>query len=284
MMNVLMSKMTRRRLLTLGLGTTAAGACGLGAAIAEARWLQTTFRRIEGIGLPKKLRVLHLSDFHASDVVPWSLIRESIEKGLAEKPDLVFITGDHVSGPDDNLSGYPDALAPLRGHPHCFACFGNHDGKYRLAGEPSTARRVGEIFAEAGIRSLVNEAVDLDFSGGKVRVAGLGDLWRKQVRPDHCLPRASADAPPTLLLAHNPDTKELVADYHWDVMFSGHTHGGQVVVPFLNWAPVLPVEDRSMVAGLYRWRDRWVHITRGVGNLHGIRFACRPEVSILDLV
>jgi predicted MPP superfamily phosphohydrolase len=65
-------------------------------------------------------------------------------------------------------------------------------------------------------------------------------------------------------------------------MLCGHTHGGQVVVPLLG-APIVPVRDRRYVAGLNQWRERWIYTTRGVGSLYGIRFGCRPEVSILSV-
>jgi hypothetical protein len=85
-----------------------------------------------------------------------------------------------------------------------------------------------------------------------------------------------------LLLAHNPDSKEEVANRPWDLMLSGHTHGGQLRIPAVG-APFAPVRDHRYVAGLLPWRDRWIHVTRGVGNLHGLRLNCRPEISLLSV-
>jgi predicted MPP superfamily phosphohydrolase len=85
------------------------------------------------------------------------------------------------------------------------------------------------------------------------------------------------------LLSHNPDTKVFVADYRCDLMLSGHTRGGQVVAPVLGISPA-PVWDRRYVAGLKRWRDRWIHISRGIGNIRGVRFNCRPEVTRIRLM
>ena len=275
--------LTRRNFLKFG-GIGCAGVAG-GAIAAkwEAGELETTFKSIGGLGLSERIRVLHLSDFHASWCVPWKLIRESVERGMAEKPDLVVLTGDYISKRTDDLSGYPHALAALGGHPHCYASFGNHDGKYERTAARWRARDIETVMKESGVRFLVNEALETEIRGSRLRIAGLGDLWRKETRPHRCLTKKESAGPLTLLLSHNPDTKELVKDYAWDVMFCGHTHGGQVVVPFFNWAPRLPVEDKSMVAGIYPWDGRHIHITRGVGNLMGIRFACRPEVSLIDL-
>ena len=70
--------------------------------------------------------------------------------------------------------------------------------------------------------------------------------------------------------------------YPWDLMLSGHTHGGQLWIPFIG-APFAPVRDKRFVKGLVRWQNRWVHVTKGVGNLHGMRLNCPPEVSLLTL-
>lgn len=275
--------LTRRGFLKLGkIGCVAA----VGGAVV-ARWesvrLETTFRRVEGLGLKERIRVLHLSDFHASWCVPWSLIRESVERGMAEKPDVVVLTGDFISRPTDKLDGYAEVLAALEGHPHCYGSFGNHDGPYDSPWTRTVARDMEELMAGWGVKFLVNRRVEAEIRGQQLRIAGLGDLWWEEANPELCLGQTGESRPPTLLLAHNPDTKVLLEGYGWDVMFCGHTHGGQVVVPFFNWAPVLPVKDRSMVAGMYPWKGRHIHITRGVGNLHGLRFSCRPEVSIVDL-
>jgi predicted MPP superfamily phosphohydrolase len=85
-----------------------------------------------------------------------------------------------------------------------------------------------------------------------------------------------------ILLNHNPDAKDLVRSYEWDLMLCGHTHGGQVCLPFIG-APFAPVRDKRYLHGLYAWNKRWLHISSGVGNLHGIRFNCRPEVSLLTV-
>ena len=95
----------------------------------------------------------------------------------------------------------------------------------------------------------------------------------------HCLDDAKVDA----ILVGDPDCKEDLSGYEWDLMLCGHTHGGQLIVPILGQRPFAPVRDKRFVEGLHKWESRQIHITRGVGNLHGMRFNCRPEVSILKL-
>jgi hypothetical protein len=85
------------------------------------------------------------------------------------------------------------------------------------------------------------------------------------------------------LLAHNPDSKDILGAYPWDLMLCGHTHGGQVRLPIVGPA-FAPVRDKRYVEGLKPWNDRLIFVTRGVGNYVGVRFNCRPEVSLLNLV
>ena len=277
-------KISRRNFLRLGAASgVAVGGSGVYSRYIEPRDLETTFKRIH-LGLRGKIRILHLSDFHASSCVPWSLIQRSIEIGLSHHPDLVFLTGDFITGQHYEFHDYPKFIASLKGQANCFACLGNHDGKYITKRLPATGMQLEKYLGEVGVKLLQNKSAIIHVKGNDLKIAGLGDLWQKEVRPELCLEALGKTSMTTLLLAHNPDTKTEVADYHWDVMFSGHTHGGQVVVPLLNWAPALPVKDRSMVAGVYPWKDRHIHITRGVGSLHGVRFNCRPEVSVIDLV
>jgi predicted MPP superfamily phosphohydrolase len=111
---------------------------------------------------------------------------------------------------------------------------------------------------------------------------GVGDVWAGDLEPAGAFAQIRRGDIPTVLLSHNPDTKDAMADYPWHLMLSGHTHGGQVILP-LYGPPIVPVHDRRYIAGLKPWHDRQIHVTRGVGNLLGVRFACRPEVAVLDL-
>jgi hypothetical protein len=84
------------------------------------------------------------------------------------------------------------------------------------------------------------------------------------------------------VLCHNPDAKELFRRHDGYLMLCGHTHGGQLRLPLLG-TPFAPVRDKRYVEGLHPWAGRWLYTTRGVGNLHGLRFHCPPEVSVLDI-
>ena len=76
--------------------------------------------------------------------------------------------------------------------------------------------------------------------------------------------------------------EDQIENHDWDIMLSGHTHGGQVSIPGLG-APVLPVRDRRYIHGHYCWNHRQLHISSGVGTSCGIRFNCPPEICMLTL-
>lgn len=249
----------------------------------EPRWFDVHTERI-AIGLGTPLRVLHLSDLHASDAVPFALIQRGVELGVQARPDLVCITGDFITDAMPNPGRYRDILAALPRAAPTFACLGNHDGGPWVGAHYDDATRVLDVLRGAGITPLVNTGVDLRLRGQRLRLDGLGDLWNDQTEPDGLLPRwgLAPDRTPRVLLCHNPDAKALLAHYAWDLLLCGHTHGGQLWLPGLG-APFAPVRDKTFIAGVYPYDNRVVHITKGIGNLYGLRFNCRPQVSILEL-
>ncbi|MEN9574259.1 MAG: phosphodiesterase with model substrate bis-pNPP [Verrucomicrobiota bacterium] len=282
--------LSRRRLLFSAgfLGATAA----VGAAytrFAEPGWLEVTHRSVPlGPSEATPIRVLHLSDLHASGYVPLEFIAQAIQLGLAEKPDLICLTGDFITKHFTHFADYADVLKPLATAAPTFACLGNHDGGKWAArpiykGYPDHSQ-VRQCLTASGVTVLLNQSQTLTLRGRQLRVVGLGDLWNDELRaPEAFGPSPPAPATTTLALLHNPDGKDAVADFPWHLALCGHTHGGQLRLPWWG-TPFAPVRDHRYVAGLNRWRDRWIFTTRGVGNLHGVRFNCRPEVSVLTVV
>ena len=230
------------------------------------------------------LKILHLSDLHASPVVPLDFLASAVRLGLAQQPDVVCLTGDFISGRFSEFDDYARVLAPLAQAVPTFASLGNHDGgiwSVRSGGYTDTLP-VRKLLRDAGIRLLFNKPAEVRVQGWRLRLVGLGDLWSGEINPALAFPKNPPPADATVVLTHNPDSKSCLKNQAWDLALCGHTHGGQLRLPLVG-APFAPVRDKNFIAGLYRWDDRWLHITRGVGNLHGLRFNCRPEVSVLTL-
>ena len=284
-MRSLSKKFSRRKFLA------AAGLAGLGGASyvhwLEPGWLDVGRHEVSlHQGRPRPpLKILQLSDLHASPVVSLDFIAEAVRLGLQQQPDLICLTGDFISHKFDAFGEYARVLAPLARAAPTFACLGNHDGgawSVRCGGYENTAR-VGTLLADSGITLLHNRATSLKLRDWQLQLVGVGDFWSGAMMPGVAFNEVKPGADAVVLLSHNPDTKTFLKNYPWDLMLCGHTHGGQVRLPFFG-TPFAPVRDKNFVEGLHRWDSRWIHITRGIGNLHGIRFNCRPEVSLLTLV
>jgi predicted MPP superfamily phosphohydrolase len=194
------------------------------------------------------------------------------------------LTGDFITNQSGfNFAHYVSVLKKLAEAVPTFAVLGNHDG-----GAWASRRRgfghhqlVKGMITSSGITFLHNTSTLISLNDRKLQLVGVGDLWAKEIDAKSAFSAVTSDVP-TVLLSHNPDSKEVLAPYPWQLMLSGHTHGGQVVVPFCGPC-FAPVDDKRYVAGLGRWRDRQIYVTRGVGNVGGVRFRCRPEISMVHV-
>ncbi len=278
--------MTRRAFLFSVLGVSAAVPAY--AKFVEPEWLKLhpveckLFRERHA----EPVRLLHLSDLHASPAVPNRLIERAIELGLSTKPDLICVTGDFITRDEMFDAVWLERqLRRLSSAAPSFGSLGNHDGGVwasRYSGLRSTAT-VAALVRSSGIRLLHNDncTFEAEAKGKKLNLVGLADWWSEEIDPELAF-RGNSPSYPTVLLSHNPDTKDVVENFPWDLMLSGHTHGGQFSLPLLG-TPFAPVMDHRYMEGLKPWKDRQIHVTTGVGNMYGVRFNCRPEVSLLLL-
>jgi predicted MPP superfamily phosphohydrolase len=250
----------------------------------EPHWFEETRTRVYVPGLSRNIRVLHLSDLHISPFVPFSVIEEAISIGLRSRPDLICLTGDFITNDapfDRDL--YEACLKRLAQAAPCFACLGNHDGGSwtETVGGFSDTSVVRNLLAASQVTLLHNRAQVISVRGQKLQLVGLGDIWNDEADPGYAFANVNPRIP-TVVLAHNPDTKDMIGAFPWHAMLSGHTHGGQVLVPVVG-TRFVAVKDKRFVAGLREWNGRQVYVTRGVGSLGGIRLNCRPEVTLLEL-
>lgn len=261
----------------------------------ESDWLVVTHtpialpRRASTAGAPP-LRVLHLSDLHADRRwVPLSHIARAVAVGLAQKPDVICLTGDFITSRsgayDISYSDYADVLRPLAAAAPTFACLGNHDGGVwtRIDGGDRNAESVRGLLRAARVDLVHNSVREITVRGRRVQIFGVGDWWAGDSLASAAFRRAPERGDAIrLVLNHNPDAKTSFAPYDWDLMLCGHTHGGQIGLPVLA-RQFAPVVDKRFIAGLYPWEGRQIFITRGVGNLHRARLFCRPEISVLEV-
>jgi predicted MPP superfamily phosphohydrolase len=247
----------------------------------EPRWfaIKTIDVKIAGLDpVFEGYKIVQLTDLHARSAV---MNRQQLEKvaNLAnqQQPDLIALTGDYItkdaSKAEEMLT---NAFGKLQASDGVVATMGNHD-----RGGDSTP--IERAFQVGKVRLLNNEVYSIERQGHKLNIAGVDDVWLK--RAD--LPKTILQLPQTgtnILLAHEPDFGDIAAAYdRFALQLSGHSHGGQIVLPF---APrVTPPLGKKYINGLYQIDRMQLYVSPGVGTVGPpkARFNCRPEISVLIL-
>lgn len=210
--------------------------------------------------------------FSASDLAP-------IAATLADtRPDIVLFGGDYISESPRFMEDAANALGAIaRTARHgSWAILGNHD----LSNIRS--RIVAPLEAQ-GIRVLVNDAECVTLPAGNLWIAGIDDAILGRPDLDATFRRVPADAT-AILLWHEPDRAEEVAAYGPFLQLSGHSHGGQVRIPFLGEISA-PVLGRRFVQGRFEIGDMTLYVSNGIGMYRPpVRFNCPPEVTLIHLM
>jgi uncharacterized protein len=293
--------MRARTALRLALGTTALGAATFAYASVIERNLFTLRRFDVPVLAPdaEPLRVLHISDLH---MTPGQRRKQDWVAALsATDPDLVVTTGDNLAHPDA-VTAVTRALQPLLDRPGAFV-FGSNDYNgpvyknpfgyfdrdrpYRQGVQLPT-EDLREVLVAGGWADLNNARAILKAGGRSIELAGVDDPHIG--RDEYAEGPASGSVDVRLGLTHSPEPAVLdaMARDGFDLLLAGHTHGGQVRVPGVGALVTNCGLDRRMARGLHRWPQSpaWLHVSAGLGThpTAPIRFACRPEASLLTLV
>ncbi len=217
-------------------------------------------------------RVVQLSDLHRRGAASDRQIATALKMAEELKPDILVLTGDFVASKPENVQPAAKLLATAKAKYGVYAVLGNHDN---WINGPVVARAL----RSEGITVLVNRGTR-PVEG--LFLAGTDDWWTGH--PD--VPRAFLKKRPDeagILLAHSPKSSESVLERPVLVV-SGHTHGGQVCIPFIprNWLPGLL--GSHYIAGWYRNGRNMVYVNRGIGTTGPpVRFYCRPEITVYVL-
>jgi predicted MPP superfamily phosphohydrolase len=222
-------------------------------------------------------RIALFSDIHLGDGLDRARLETIVARVNEQRPDLIAITGDFVSR--DAARHAPDLAAALRNlsaPDGVVAVLGNHD----YSGGPVPIRRA---LAASGIRELGNAVSTLRRGAARLHIAGADDVMARKARLDLVLSALPAEGA-AILLVHEPDFADIsAATGRFDLQLSGHSHGGQVVLPF-HGPLILPSLAVRYPSGCYRVGSMLQYTTRGVGaSFLRVRFNCRPEITVLTL-
>jgi predicted MPP superfamily phosphohydrolase len=255
--------------------------------------------------LPEHLqgtKLVQMSDFHYDGFrLSDALLDKAIAASNQQQPDLVLLTGDYVTKDPAPIHDLALRLKQLQSRAGIYAVLGNHDLLYR-----HSKSEITRAMTRTGIDVLWNQAVYP--LGPELALVGLPDFWSREFNPAAVLAQVDA-AIPRIVLSHNPDSAQLLSRWRVDLQLSGHTHGGQIVIPGVG--PVLqriksirrtiPKLLRRgipyMSEGCYKVVDNWqwaeglhqvgsnqLYVNRGLGTYLPGRLFCPPEVTAITLV
>jgi uncharacterized protein len=240
------------------------------------------------------LKIVQLSDIHASEFMPLAEVRRAVEMANALGADLAVVTGDFITGRKDPLAGCIEELGELRAPLGVWGCNGNHES---YAGAEENAR---QLFARHGMRLLRQENAELAWRGEKFNLIGV-DYQRERAATGRKLPMLQGIEAlvrgdiPNILLSHNPNSFPRAAGAGIELMLAGHTHGGQVRVEIVDHSFNPASFFTPFVAGAYRLpagaadagdaqKISHLYVNRGLGTIGmPVRLGAPPEITLVTL-
>jgi predicted MPP superfamily phosphohydrolase len=273
-------KVSRRKFLKLSLSS------GVGTLIAtypfciERYIFQVNTYRIPVPNLPSNFHgftIAQLADLHYGFLMPLMVVEHIIHKINTLQKDVIVCTGDYIH--ERNETTQIDTVWPhlmkLNANSGVYSVLGNHDHW------GNTDRSL--YWLEKSGQSIRHKAVPIIKGEERIWIGGAGDYLEDDLGIDAAFQRVP-DSECKILLSHNPDSADTHYKTRIDLMISGHTHGGQVNIPFIG-PPILPVKNKSYSNGFVRTGRTNLYISKGLGwAIIPIRFNCLPEISVLKLV
>lgn len=229
--------------------------------------------------LPKSFdgfTVAHLTDLHLGTLVSESFIEGVVTKTNNLNTDIIACTGDYVH--QRNTTKEIDTVWPilskLRAKHGVYSVLGNHDHWADTGRSLYWLNRIGQ--------NIRHKSTSITRGGEKLTIGGAGDFWEDEVNIDKAFAETQ-ESECRILLSHNPDSIDQHFNTKISFTLSGHTHGGQVRIPYYG-APVLPVKNKLYSSGVISTAKTKMFISRGIGwSIYPIRLNCYPEIAVLEL-
>lgn len=223
-------------------------------------------------------RILNLSDIHLGQWINPDYLDDLIEYVNGLNFDISTLTGDYFSY---ILSDFDEclekSLSKLKTYDGKFGILGNHD--HWMGSD-----KVREILSKSGVVDLSNDVVTLNKDGDELNLAGVDSCTVGMDDLDSVVAKLKKDVP-SILLAHEPDfAKKSSKTCCFDLQISGHSHGGQFILPMVETTPFRGHNSTKYPVGLYKIGNMIQYTSKGLGtNMFRVRINCKPEITIITL-
>lgn len=248
----------------------------------ERQWVMINHYSIPIKNLPpnfENFTIAHLTDLHQGFLVSENYLRSIVSTTNNLNADLIVCTGDfvHKRNETKEIKAVWPILHHLKAKHGVFTVLGNHDNWADFDLSQKYLNRSPH-------ENLQFRMIDIEKSGQRIWFSGAGDLWTDHMHFEYFLTE-TPETEPLIMLAHNPDSADRYTPFPISLFMSGHTHGGQVRIPFIG-SPIIPVKNKQYDHGLIPTADgkSQIFISKGIGwAILPVRFNCYPEIAVLHL-
>lgn len=223
-------------------------------------------------------RILNLTDIHLGQWINPEYLNDLVDYVNTLNIDLITLTGDYFSYViDDYLESLENSFKKLNAHDGKYGVLGNHD-------HWMGSQKVRDIFKSSDIVDLSNDIITIKKGEDCLNLAGVDSCTVCADNLDRVLAKMPENIP-TILLAHEPDfAKESSQTNKFDLQISGHSHGGQFIIPKFKTTPFRGPNSTKFPVGLYKVGNMIQYTSKGLGtNSFRIRINCKPEITIITL-
>lgn len=271
-------------------------------------------RELEGF------KIVQLSDLHFNEQTAESLLKKIADKVNRQKPDLIAFTGDFICcGRLQRKERLKDFFNSLQSRFGTYAVLGNHDyagyvsinrqGDYdhmdkipsqifkglerlfrsykltKIVTDKARNLKYNEelvnLLNSCSVQLLHNTTRQISVKGTKLNITGLGEHMLGRVNPEQAFKEFQEDYR-GIVLVHNPDALPKILEYPGDLILTGHTHGGQINLPYL-WKKFSLLENQEFKKGLFYRKHKWIVVNRGVGSVMPFRLFAPPQIVSITL-
>jgi predicted MPP superfamily phosphohydrolase len=274
-----MIPINRRKFLKLAIYGGTAALVGCYPVLIERNIVQINRYKVPVSNLPSSFHgftIAHLTDIHLGFLVSKSFVEGIVSKTNSLLTDMIVCTGDYVHKRNTikEIETVWPILSKLKAKYGVYSVLGNHDHWADTDRSLYWLERTGQ--------NIRHKCKPILKGRDRILIGGCGDYWKDKLEIDKAF-FCSDEEDCRLLLSHNPDSVDTQFSTPLSLVISGHTHGGQVVIPFLG-APILPVKNKNYSNGLIDTPKAKLFISKGIGwAIYPVRFNCYPEIAVLEL-